>query len=139
MWNIFNNIAKIRTYVTLVQGAKVSELRTFTEEDVKTFARLTGDLNPVHFGDGGIVHGVLINGLVSSILGTRLPGPGYVVVHQNMDFPNPLPVGQTIRIAVELTQARKIMECAYTCTTVDSDKIVHKGIAKLIKPSHSKS
>ena len=89
---------------------------------------MTGDYNSVHFGDNGIVHGVLLNGLDSSVLGTKLPGPGYIVVEQSMTFPNLCFVRKTVEIKVEIIRAKKIVECNYTCTNVANKKIVRQGI-----------
>jgi acyl dehydratase len=127
----------MKSFSTLCLGSKVTECRTLSKEHIEAFAQLTGDYNSVHFGDNGIVHGVLLNGLVSSVLGTKLPGPGYIVVEQSMTFPSPCFAGQTVEIQVEIVRARKIVECSYVCTNVANKKIVHQGIAKLVKLSKS--
>ena len=47
-------------------------IRTISQEDVCNFSKVTGDTNPVHFeGDAPIVHGALLLGIVSGIIGTR--------------------------------------------------------------------
>ena len=124
----FNRLASSFTL-----GSKITECRAVTATDVVNFSNLTGDFNPVHFGDKAIVHGVLLNGFVSSVLGTKLPGPGYVVVQQMMTFPNPCYAGDWIKIEVEVTEARKIVVCSYTCTVDTRDKVVHQGTAKLVQ------
>ncbi|KAH6926835.1 hypothetical protein HPB50_022561 [Hyalomma asiaticum] len=79
-------------------GDTASIERTFTKSDVDKFAALTGDCNPIHLDvdyaqsknfSACVVHGALINGLVSAVIGTKLPGPGCVVVHQVLEFPKP--------------------------------------------------
>ena len=122
----------MRRFAKLGPGMTVSEKRMVTESDVEAFARLTGDVNPVHFGPSAVVHGVLLNGLVSCVLGTRLPGPGYVVVQQSMTFPNACRVGESVLVFVEVTNARKIVECRYVCTRCADGKVVHEGLAKLV-------
>ena len=94
---------------------------------------MTGDFNCVHVGDNGVVHGVLLNGFVSAILGTKLPGPGYVVVEQSMTFPNPFRAGDELEISVEIAQARKIVVCKYECKSVSKKVVVHQGTAKMFK------
>lgn len=124
-----------KKWVTTViqKGSSVRYLRNIQAMDVENFARLTGDFNSVHFGEKAIVHGVLLNGFVSSVLGTKLPGPGYVVVEQSMTFPNPCRVGDELEILVEILEARKIFVCKYVCTNVQNKIVVHEGIAKLVK------
>ena len=100
---------------------------------MENFAKLTGDFNSVHVGENAIVHGVLLNGFVSAVLGTQLPGPGYVVVEQSMTFPNPFHVGDDLEISVEVVGARKIVLCKYECKSVSKKVVVHEGTAKMFK------
>ena len=104
-----------------------------TEADVANFSNLTGDFNSVHFGENGVVHGVLLNGFVSAVLGMKLPGPGYVVVEQSMTFPNPFRAGDDLEITVEVVDARKIIMCKYECKSVTTNVVVHQGFAKMFK------
>ncbi len=56
----------------LSDGRKCEVIRLISSDDVLNFARLTGDMNPVHFeGEVPIVHGALLIGIVSGIIGTR--------------------------------------------------------------------
>jgi acyl dehydratase len=75
----------------------------------------------------------LLNGFVSAVLGTQLPGPGYVVYEQSMTFPNPCRVGDDVEILVEVVEARKIVVCKYVCTSINQQCVVHQGTAKLLK------
>lgn len=117
----------------IVKGSRVLVCKKIASRDVESFSQLTGDLNPVHFGKEGIAHGVLLNGFVSAVLGTKLPGPGYVVCEQSMTFPNPCRVGDDVEIEVEIVEVRKIVVCKYVCTSISNKCIVHQGIAKLMK------
>ncbi|KAH8028043.1 hypothetical protein MRX96_044582 [Rhipicephalus microplus] len=128
-------------------GDTASMERTFSRSDVEEFAALTGDRNPIHL-DGAcaqrkglpacVVHGALINGLVSAVIGTKLPGPGCLVVHQVLEFPKPLLVGEPVRAQVEVKSVRKsIVECTYQCKA-GPDKVVMRGEVKLfIRPESS--
>jgi len=61
--------------------------KTVTEADITMFAGISGDTNPVHldqsfaektmFG-GRIAHGMLSASFISTVFGTRLPGPGCI-------------------------------------------------------------
>nr|XP_024216962.1 uncharacterized protein LOC106681680 [Halyomorpha halys] len=73
--------------------------REITEEDVTLFSKVTGDFNVIHSNNNekpGIVHGALLNGIVSGVIGTKLPGNGTVVLSQTLNFPNPCFVGDTV-------------------------------------------
>lgn len=93
----------------IVKGSRVLVHRKIASRDVESFSQLTGDFNSVHFGEEAIAHGLLLNGFVGAILGTKLPGPGYVVCEQSMTFPNPCRVGDDIEIVVEILEVRKIV------------------------------
>ncbi|OAD60416.1 Armadillo repeat-containing protein 7 [Eufriesea mexicana] len=116
-------------------GNEISVFKTITKDDVSNFAKLTGDYNPIHFNSSNnLVHGALLNGLVSGVLGTKIPGPGSIVVEQNITFPAPCYAGDTIEIKVQIVSVRKIMKCEYICIA-NGKNIVLKGNAKLIKKS----
>lgn len=120
------------TLENLKIGNRVSIQRTVTEDDVLGFAKLTNDYNPIHINSTkNIVHGAFLNGLLSGILGTKLPGPGTVVVEQIIRYPKPCYVGDTVEISVEITSVRKIVKCKYTCIA-NADRIVMEGEAKLV-------
>lgn len=116
----------------LKEGEQVSILKTITNSDVLNFAQLTNDFNPIHINSTkNIVHGALLNGLISGVLGTKLPGPGTIVAEQFLKFPHPCYVGDTVEIKVQIISVRKIVKCAYTIIA-NGDRIVLKGEAKLI-------
>ncbi|CAK9814056.1 Armadillo repeat-containing protein 7 [Anthophora quadrimaculata] len=92
-------------------GNKISVFKTITKDDILDFAKLTGDYNPLHVeSSNNLVHGALLNGLVSGVLGTKIPGPGTIVVEQNLTFPAPCYAGDTIEIKVQIVSVRKIMK-----------------------------
>lgn len=95
----------------LAPGMTASYARTVTETDVVLFAGLSGDNNPVHineefatttFARGRIVHGVFLGGLISCVLGTRLPGPGAIYVGQSLRFKAPVRIGDTVKAQAEV-------------------------------------
>ncbi|XP_013781440.1 hydroxyacyl-thioester dehydratase type 2, mitochondrial-like isoform X1 [Limulus polyphemus] len=121
--------------------------RVFTRKDVEMFAHLSGDTNPVHLDDcwaeksrlgKRVVHGALLNGLISAVMGTKLPGFGCVVVKQTLEFPNPLYIDEEVTASVTLKSLRKaLVVCDYSCITNDG-KVVLRGEAKLVLP-HNES
>jgi hypothetical protein len=70
-------------------GAKASFSRRLSQTDVDAFTALSGDSNPVHRGPRAVVHGALLNALVSCAMGTLMPGPGSMVVGQTIKYPQP--------------------------------------------------
>jgi acyl dehydratase len=89
---------------------------TFGQGDVAAFARLSGDDNPIHLDpaaaraagfEGTIVHGALVMGLFSRLLGTRLPGPGTVYLGQEIRFTRPVYPGIPVMAHVEVVSVRE--------------------------------
>ncbi|MCM1048309.1 MAG: MaoC family dehydratase [Clostridiales bacterium] len=80
-------------------GDKASLLRKITEEDIHVFAQLTGDFNKIHTNEyvakkAGfekcIAHGMLTGSLISTVIGTLLPGEGTIYLEQDLKFKKPL-------------------------------------------------
>ncbi len=94
-------------------GERASFTKTVTEADVTTFAGLMGDFNPLHidaeyarksrFGQR-VAHGMFAGGLISAVLGTRLPGPGAIYLSQQFEFLAPVFIGDTITATVEVAE-----------------------------------
>ena len=94
-------------------GERATFTKTITEADVTLYAGVTGDLNPAHineeyarttFFQTRIVHGMLTAGLISTVMGNRLPGPGTIYVQQNLRFLAPVRMGDTITAEVEVSE-----------------------------------
>lgn len=116
-------------------GNKVSVERTITDQDVLGFAKLTHDFNPIHIDlPVKIVHGAFLNGLLSGVLGTKLPGPGTIVVEQLIRYPKPCYVGDKICITVEVQSVRKIIKCKYSIVA-NSEKLVLEGEGRFVMSS----
>lgn len=86
--------------------------KTVSESDVYLFAGVTGDFNPAHvnatyaeqtFFKKRIAHGMLAAGFISTVLGTRLPGPGTIYLRQELKFTAPVYMGDTITARVEVS------------------------------------
>jgi len=96
-------------------GQRDSFTKTVTEADVTTFAGLIGDFNPIHvdaeyarksrFGQR-VAHGMLTGGLISAVLGNKLPGPGSIYLSQQIEFLTPVFIGDTITATVEVESWR---------------------------------
>lgn len=97
-------------------GQKGSIEKSFSEEDVRAFAEISLDKNPVHLNDEyahntifkeRIVHGFLTGSLISAIIGTVLPGEGTIYLNQNMNFRKPVRIGERVKATVEVVGIRE--------------------------------
>lgn len=119
--------------------------RTIAGADVDDFARVTGDTNPVHVDEeaarrsrfgGRIAHGMLTAGVISAVLGTRLPGPGAIYVGQTLRFTRPVPVGTTVTARVEIIELipeKRRVRLATTCRDQEGQTVLD-GEATLLVP-----
>ncbi len=96
----------------LVVGMTATYSRTVSEADIVMFAGASGDTNPIHFDEefaratpfkGRIAHGMLTASFLSTIFGTKLPGPGCVSMAQNLKFTAPVRAGDTAQPATWVT------------------------------------
>ena len=92
-------------------GQTASRSLTLTAEHVATFAKLTGDYNPLHFDEAFakgtrfralVVQGGLTTGLLHALVAMDLPGPGSVFLSQNWKFTAPVYIGDTITASAEV-------------------------------------
>lgn len=118
--------------------------RTVTEADIVLFCGISGDTNPVHLDHefakntifkGRIAHGMLTASFISTVLGTKLPGPGCVYVSQNLKFRAPVHIGQTVTARVTVRKVDTVRGRLTVETTCYVDDIlVIDGEAELAVP-----
>jgi 3-hydroxybutyryl-CoA dehydratase len=128
---------------TFQLGQRASFGKTVTESDVTTFAGLIGDFNPIHvdaeyarksrFGQR-VAHGMFTAGLISAVLGNKLPGPGAIYLSQQIEFLAPVFIGDTITATVEVSAWRpdKRIITLKTDAYNQADKQVVTGKAVLL-------
>jgi acyl dehydratase len=106
-------VSSMHTYESLKVGDSYSASRILSAEDVRLFADLTGDDNPIHVDEAfaqqtrfgkPIIHGVLLLGIVSKVLGRDFPGPGSIAVAISCRFLRPVPVGSEITVEVKISE-----------------------------------
>src|SRR5918997_1182060 len=95
----------------LAVGMTAAFTKIITDADLVMFAGVSGDTNPVHFDEGfarttmfkgRIAHGMLTASLISTVLGTKLPGPGCIYLSQSLKFLAPVRAGETVRAEVTI-------------------------------------
>ena len=119
------NESKIGRFEEIKPGDTASLVRTLTHKDIEVFAIMSGDVNPAHvdetFAKSDIFHGIVAHGmwgaaLISTVLGTQLPGPGTIYTNQSLHFLRPVGLGDTITVTLKVTEKtdethRIILEC----------------------------
>ncbi len=133
-----------RCYDELAIGESASLTRTLVQQDIELFAILSGDVNPAHLDEAYaretpfhkvIAHGMWGGTLISTVLGTRLPGPGTIYVKQSLAFVRPVGLGDVITVTVtvkdKLEKNRVILDCV--CSN-QAGKPVITGEAEVIAP-----
>ncbi|MEH6825375.1 MAG: MaoC family dehydratase [Motiliproteus sp.] len=120
-------------------GQSASYAKTITDADVVLFAGITGDDNPVHLNaeyaaetmfKQRIAHGMFSAGLISAVLGTRMPGPGAIYIDQQLSFKAPVFIGDTVvatATVLEINLERRRVKLETICRV--KDKVVAEGVA----------
>lgn len=102
----------MKTIYDIRIGDKASISATFSDADVVLYACMTGDFNPVHIDreyaekqalEKCTVHGTLVAGLISTVLGKLVPVPGTRVIRQNISFESPVYIGETVTASAKVT------------------------------------
>lgn len=100
-----------KTIEELKTGDSAAFSKTISESDIYLYAGITGDSNPVHVNEEHakktafktrIAHGMLTAGLISTVLGNSLPGPGTIYLRQEVNFLLPVRIGDTITATAEV-------------------------------------
>ncbi len=129
----------------IVIGMSESYSQTITDYDVKAFAGLSGDHNPVHVDEiyaensrykKRIAHGLISASFFSALFGTKLPGKGCVYVGQNLNFKRPVYLGDTVTATVTVTNIDVLKSRVFfdtKCTV--KNKVVIDGTAELYIPN----
>ena len=147
MQNGGNNGGAWPTYYIedLQVGMEASHSKRITHDDIQSFADISGDNNPVHLCDDfasgtvfkeRIAHGILTASLLSTVLGTKLPGPGAIYISQSLNFRAPVKINDEVvavaRISDLLPEKKRVI---FTCDCRVDGKTVLDGEAVILVPS----
>ncbi len=130
----------------LKEGMRDAYAKTITDADVITFAGISGDTNPVHLNhefasetlfEGQVAHGMLTASFISTVIGTKLPGPGCIYVSQNLRFMAPVKVGDTVTATCTVSRLipeKRMIEMETVCSV--GGKTVLDGEATILVPTN---
>jgi 3-hydroxybutyryl-CoA dehydratase len=126
-------------------GMRETYSKLVRASDVVGFAEITGDRNPIHLSEhfaaktpfgGRIAHGLYTGGLISAVIGTRMPGPGAIYISQTLRFLAPVRIGDTVEASVELVElSEKGNRAKLDCRCMVGETIVLEGEALVKIPS----
>ena len=80
-------------------GQHATFTKTFTDDDVRRFVEITGDVNPLHVDDDfaartrfgrRVIHGMLTASILSTMVGMFIPGTGAIYRSQSIAFLRPV-------------------------------------------------
>ena len=128
-------------------GMSASFSKTVTEADIVLFAGVTGDTNPVHLDEefargtmfeGRIAHGMLTAGFISTVLGTKLPGPGAIYMSQSLKFKAPVRAGETVTATctvAEIDREKRRVKLDCFCTVAGKTVLEGEALIMVSKKS----
>lgn len=134
------------TFDEMAIGQSASLQRKLTRQDIQLFAVMSGDVNPAHvdpeYAEHSIFHGVIGHGmwggaLISTVLGTQLPGPGTIYLKQSLKFSRPVTLGDTVTVSVTVKEKlpgkrRVVFDCV---ARNQRDEVVISGEAEVLAPA----
>ncbi len=116
-------------------GDEAAITKRITSEDILMFAEVSTDNNPVHLDDAyaattrfgkRIAHGIISAGLISAVIGTKLPGVGAIYLSQTLKFKAPVYIGDVITARATVKAIREdkpIMTLHTVCTNQDGKEV----------------
>jgi len=126
-------------------GDSAEFTKTVSETDIYLYAGVSGDFNPAHINEEyaketffktRIAHGMLSASFISTVIGTKLPGPGTIYLDQSLKFLAPVRIGDTITARAELIEIvpeKNKVRLKTTCMNQD-EIIVLEGEAVVSPP-----
>jgi len=125
-----------KTIDELKVGQTAEFAKTISESDIYLYAGITGDVNPAHLNEEyakntffktRIAHGMLSAGLISTVIGTKLPGTGSIYFKQDLSFLAPVRIGDTITARVEVIEIitkKKRVRLKTTCVNQEGTQVI---------------
>lgn len=140
-----SDISEGYKFEDLTVGMEASYVRVISDADIRAFAAVSGDNNPVHLDEdfatktmfkGRIAHGMLSASFISKVIGTQLPGQGTIYMSQTLSFRAPVRIGDEVTTVVSVTELQPEKKRAMlTCRCLVGGKAVLEGEAMVKVPS----
>ena len=139
------NLIENHPFNEIREGQSATLRRTLTRKDVELFAIMSGDVNPAHLDEDFarhsifaevVAHGMWGGALISTVLGTQLPGPGTIYLSQSLRFLHPVKLGDTVTVTVTAKakdEARRRVTFACACVNQLGQAVI-EGVAEVIAP-----
>ena len=141
-----SDLIENRTFDEIAIGDSASLSRTLSKDDIALFAVMSGDVNPAHldepYAEASMFHRIIGHGmwggsLISTVLGTRLPGPGTIYLGQDLSFRKPVGLGDTITVTVTAKEKRPekhivVFDCR--CVNQKGEEVI-TGTAVTLAPT----
>ena len=135
-----------QTFDEIEIGASASLSRTLNQQDIQLFAVMSGDVNPAHLDEEYarsdmfrkiIAHGMWGGALISTLLGTKLPGPGTIYLGQTLRFRRPVALGDTVTVSVKAVEKEpEKRRVTFECQCVNQNgEMVITGTAEVLAPA----
>jgi phosphate acetyltransferase len=134
-----------RPFAEIAPGNTATLVRALTYRDVEIFAVMSGDVNPTHvdvaFAKSDIFHKIVAHGmwggtLISTLLGTELPGPGTIYVGQSLNFRRPVGLGDVLTVSVTVKQKKDGNRVVFDCKAINqAGEVVIDGVAEVVAPT----
>lgn len=139
-----------RTFDEVQVGDNASISKTITKDDIELYGEVTGDANPTHYDEAAaraarfeaiVGHSMIAAGLISNLLGNKLPGAGTVYRSQNLRFLHPVYAGDTVTATVTALNKRPdqkviLFDCA--CVNQRGEPVL-TGEAEVAAPTEKLS
>jgi len=132
----------MKKYDAIKVGDKEEIFHVITQDDIEKFIDLSGDKNKIHYDEEfakntsykkPIAHGMIGVSFISMIIGTKLPGDGALWYSQNIEFTNPVRIGDRLKVSAEVIKKNDRTNTLEIETNIynQNKQLVTKGIAKV--------
>ena len=112
--------------------------------DIKLFAKLSGDTNPIHldqeyaanskYKKKNIAHGLMSSSFFSGIFGTQLPGEGSIYTYQSLKFKRPIYIGDEVEAKVVVIDIDTNKKIKFSTQCIVNSRICIDGEAEIVIP-----
>jgi phosphate acetyltransferase/phosphate butyryltransferase len=125
--SVIVDVIENRTFDEIGAGESASLTRTLAAADLQLVAAVAGDVDPAHVEIWGAA-------LISTVLATKLPGPGAIPLAQHVQFRRPIRLGDTLTATVAATaKDLATRRVSFDCRCVNqAGEVVVEGSAEMI-------